>query len=66
MAPRDGLEPPTRCLIYIDTEGCSLGDLSGGKGSRPVVRFRLIDGEDFEKRVLQNPLAEINEEKQTG
>jgi len=45
---------------------CSLGDLSGGKGSRPVVRFRLIDGEDFEKRVLQNPLAEINEEKQTG
>jgi hypothetical protein len=33
-------------------------DLSGGKGSRPVVRFRLSDVEDFEKRVLQNPLAE--------
>jgi len=36
-------------------------DLSGGKGSRPIVRFRLNDIEDFERRVLQNPLAGINE-----
>lgn len=32
-------------------------DLSGGKGTRPVVRFRLVDVENFEKKVLQNPLA---------
>jgi len=38
-------------------------DLSGGKGSRPVVRFRLIDVENFEIKVLQNPLAEPNWDK---
>lgn len=33
-------------------------DISGGKGARPLVRFRLTDVEDFERRLLQNTVVE--------
>jgi hypothetical protein len=29
-------------------------DLSGGRGKRPLVRFRLADIEAYEERVFQN------------
>lgn len=34
-------------------------DLSGGRGHRPIVRFRLADVEDIERRLLQNPTGEF-------
>ena len=30
-------------------------DLSAGEGARPIVRFRLLDVQEFEERVLQAP-----------
>jgi hypothetical protein len=33
-------------------------DLAGGMGSRPSVRFRLTDVEDYERRMLQKAVMQ--------